>query len=374
MNEVLLSNVAKVLIRMLSLLPINKNKILYSSYRGAYFNDNPRAIYEALKKYNPNIRHVWLLNDHSDEYTGVQCKYYSLRSIYELATSAIWIDNCRKGNWVYKRKKQIYIQTWHGGIALKKIERDAIGNLPEGYEEMAIHDSRMTDYYISPAKWCTNLYKNSFWYNNGRILETGYPRSDVLYKDSISVSEAVREKYGIGKSNVVLYAPTFRADGGLKNYDIDFKRMLSTLETTYGGTWKCIVRLHPNLKELTRSIEFNDFVLDGSKIEDINALIVACDLFISDFSSCMFDAMEAGKNVILYIRDYLKYQEDRGMYFTLEELPFPIAQSNDELNSTIQNKTYDFSKVKRFKENLGIVRSDTSSEEVANIVLKLMDE
>ena len=39
---------------------------------------------------------------------------------YEMATSKIWIDNCRKDIYTHKRKNQYYIQTWHGSGPLKK--------------------------------------------------------------------------------------------------------------------------------------------------------------------------------------------------------------------------------------------------------------
>ena len=52
-------------------------------------------------------------------------KINSIASLYHLSTAKIWIDNCRKSPYITKRKKQYYIQTWHGAIGFKKIEKEA---------------------------------------------------------------------------------------------------------------------------------------------------------------------------------------------------------------------------------------------------------
>lgn len=50
------------------------------------------------------------------------CVVGSLKYVYHLSTSAIWIDNCRK-SFHHKKKKQFYIQTYHGGAAGKNVKK-----------------------------------------------------------------------------------------------------------------------------------------------------------------------------------------------------------------------------------------------------------
>ena len=362
--------------KMMSIIPIDNNKIVYSSYRGRYYNDNPRGIYEKLQ-HNKELKHVWLLNDKNEEYNGIQCPYHSIRAIYELATSAVWVDNCRKETWVSKRKKQIYIQTWHAGISVKKVEADAIENLPNGYELMAIRDSQMTDIYISPAKWCTELYSSAFWYK-GFILESGYPRSDILfdYSKHDAVIEEVKTFYGSHGFKLALYAPTFRTDESVECYNIDYLRLIHSLEDSFGGGWKVLVRLHPNIKAKQKHLQYSEKVLDGSRFEDINKLIISCDLFITDYSSCVFDAMELNKRIILYANDIEKYNSERGVYFSLHDMPFPLAQNNTELDEIISNfeSINDKSEIERFKNMLGIYRVPNASEIVANKIIEMLSD
>ena len=104
------------------LFPIKTNKITISSFYGRGYGDNAKYIVDELLKTNKNFKIMWIVNDEKEEQslpegvTGVRGG--TLRSIYHLQTSKIWIDNCRKFFVKFKRKKQYYIQTWHG-FALK---------------------------------------------------------------------------------------------------------------------------------------------------------------------------------------------------------------------------------------------------------------
>lgn len=64
---------------------------------------------------------------------------------------------------------------------MKKLEKDAESNLSKGYIEAAKLDSKIADLFISNSKFCTNMYKEFFWYN-GEILEAGSPRCDILLR------------------------------------------------------------------------------------------------------------------------------------------------------------------------------------------------
>ena len=105
-------------------LPVKNNKIFCSNFGGRGYGDNPKYICEHLLSSSDKYDIVWEVND-LDEYMpeGIRkVKYLSFRAIYEATTSRVWIDNVRKNIWFRKRKNQLYIQTWHGGIGFKKAE------------------------------------------------------------------------------------------------------------------------------------------------------------------------------------------------------------------------------------------------------------
>ena len=112
----------------------------------------------------------------------------SIKWIYEVVTAKVWIDNSRKLRYVRKRKGQFYIQTWHGDIGMKKVEKDAIQSLPYEYVQAAKNDSKMADLFVAGNEWITQQYKNAFWYD-GPVAKCGYPRRDILYRENNQLAE-----------------------------------------------------------------------------------------------------------------------------------------------------------------------------------------
>lgn len=365
--------ISRLVMVVCCLFPFQEDKVVFKSDRGQQATDSPLALYKAMRRLYPNFDYVWVLTNPSKTIDGARAvKHGSIQEIYELATAHIWIDNKRKGLWTTKRKNQIYVQTWHGPIALKKIEKDIEEKLQPYYVKSAKHDSKVCDYFLSSSKWTTNFYRNSFWYE-GNILELGLPRSDIFYQDHSKTKQAVYDFYGLDQSvRFVLYAPTFRDGDSLSCYDIDFDRLIDTLSTKFGGCWKVILRLHPNLLENQSKLQYGDNVLNGNKISDINDLIVSCDILITDYSSCMFDAMEADKIVLLYATDIDNYKDERGFYFDLMELPFPLSENNDSLNDLIDE--FDITayeqKVQVFKDSLQLFNNENSSEKISRFLLE----
>lgn len=364
--------VGSTFVGLCSVLPIQK-KVVFSSYEGSFFNDSPQVLFETMKDKMGEYDFVWLMKDESKIIPGAKTvKARSFKALYHLATSKIWIDNCRKSAWLKKRKGQYYVQTWHGGFALKRIEADVADKLSAGYVECAKNDSKLADVFLSGSKWASQNYRTSFWYD-GEILEYGLPRADMFYKESKPYVDNVYEFYNLDKeTRLALYAPTFRVDENMKCYSIDFEQLVKQLEETWGGKWKILIRLHPNIVKKQNFINYNEQILNGSMFNDINELIIASELLITDYSSCMFDAMEAHKKVMLYASDIADYMKDRGTYFSFEELPFLLAENNEELLGNVKQfniQKYE-EKTKTFMNEHGFLNCADSSEKIVTYILK----
>lgn len=356
-------------------LPIRK-KAVFVSYHGKYSNCSPRAIYEELRRQMPECRYIWLMRDTSATVDGAEVvKFNSVKAIYHLATSVLWVDNSRKPVWTVKRKGQYYVQTWHGNIALKKVEGDAESKLPAEYVAEAKHDSECADLFISGCRWRTNNFRTAFWYDK-EVLEYGLPRSDVLYRGAEEAKARVRDFYGLPENvNIVLYAPTFRNSYSLEPYLTkgDCDGVLTAFKKRYGGDWVLILRLHPNIADRQGSIGYSSQILNGSKYSDINDLIISCDTLITDYSGCMFDGLEAGKKVLLYAMDVNEYMKDeRDFYFSFDELPFPLTTSINELTSCIENFDEEeyAQRSAEFSRRIGNFNSADSSRKVSEYIVR----
>ena len=95
--------------------------------------------------------------------------------------------------------------------------------------------------------------------------------------------------------------------------------------------------MHPNLigKVSTSSLVAFESVVDGTRYHDMQELLTTADMLITDYSSSMFDFTMQGRPCILYATDVAEY--DRGYYFNFKELPYPLAENEDELEALIDN-------------------------------------
>jgi len=354
------------------IFPIKRSRILFKSYYGKYYNDNPKAISDFLDCNKYEL--VWIVNDPTEfvDDRVVFVKAHSVKCLYYLATSKVWIDNCRKPKWVVKRKEQYYIQTWHGSISFKQIEKDAEEKLTIEYVNNAKFDSKNIDLILSNSKWSTNLIRRSFWYK-GEILECGTPRLDKLINCKESYEEKCKKANLDASYEYILYAPTFRDELTVNTYNIDFDIICNELGVKTGKKWKVLYRLHPNMKEKHGVIEYSENTMDMTEYPNIYDLIGICSYLITDYSSTMFEAGFIEKNVILYWNDIFDYERQRGMYFQLEDLPFPCAKNNNELVDAFQNiesGNY-LERLNAFNRKLDILEEGTACFAITNIIEKV---
>lgn len=359
---------------ILRIFPVNKRKVLITSYEGKGFGDNGKYIAMTLHKLVPSIRIYWVtdLEDMFPEYV-IPLKKHSVKLLYHTATSKVWIDNSRKLSYIIKRKPQIYIQTWHGGIALKQVEKDAEAHLDADYVRSAQKDSAMVNLMVSNSRFCTDMYRRAFWYD-GEIIECGSPRVDILFSCDSDQKKQIKEKLGFqSDDHIVLYAPTFRKDKGTECYRMDFKRILEALARD-GARWKFAVRLHPNIADQAGFLQYDADIINATNYPDMYELMAVSDILITDYSSVMFEAGFVKKPVFLFATDIEDYKQDRNFYFDLEQLPFPLATTNEDLLKQIEcfsQSEYEMS-VEAFNQSLGLKETGHASEILAERILQVI--
>lgn len=360
--------IISIIYKFFWIFKIKNNKIVVVSFFGKGFGDSGKYICNELNKRSKDYDIVWLAKDVNSffpDYVRV-VRYNSLKSFYELATAKIWIDNSRKRPYISKRKKQFYMQTWHSNLRLKKIEKDAGTDLDKQYIWYAKKDSKMANAIIAGCDFSYNTIKNSFWYD-GPIYKTGIPRCDELFNNSNEIIKNVKSKLGIENiDNVILYAPTFR-----KNHNIDLSEMndlIGKLKEKYNKNFILLVRFHPISNQ---AIEENEYIKNVTNYPDMQELIKVCDVLVTDYSGCMFDAAIAHKKCVLYIPDYEDYiSNQRELYFDFDTLPFDKTYTFKELGNVVVNideAKYN-SKIDDFLKYINCYEKGESSKNVADII------
>lgn len=368
-----------ILLKIFYLLPIKKNRILCFNFNGKGYGESPKYIADYLLGQNQNFDLYWVVSDMNDSSIPKninKVKYKTFKYFRILYTSKVLINNTRFGLYFDKRKNQLYIQTWHGCLALKKIENDALQKLPDGYSKLMKHDSNMIDIMISNSTFFDKICREAFLYN-GKILKIGTPKNDLLINENQrKIKDKVCKTFSVSsKSVLVLYAPTFRNNYSHNPYDVDFDKVKKIIDIRNNSkNCKIIVKLHP-LAIGNYNFDNNSSFIDANYFSDIQQLLLSCDLIITDYSSIMFDGLIANKPVILYAKDSEIYNEERGCYFSFEQLPFPFAKNNEELYNIIKNYNLDEMelKYKKFKDEVGLVEKGKACEKISTFIINYMN-
>ncbi len=169
---------------------------------------------------------------------------------------------------------------------------------------------------------------------NGVVLESGYPRNDVLSGTGSSKrAERTRGLLGlVPGERVVLYAPTFRDEGSMVRL-LDLERIVEAFPDT-----RVLVRGHANTIRHGRDIDA-DGVLDVTTFPDITDLYLVADVCITDYSSVMFDFTITGKPILFFVPDLAEYRDTmRGTYFDLGEVsPGPMLTDTADVIAALQD-------------------------------------
>ena len=340
---------------------LDGNKVVFAAFSGAV-GCNPKYIARALARMCPNADIVWLLG--TAEYrkcggkveTGRAVCMWTLRAYREVATARAWIDNAQTfllDGMPRKREGQLYLNTWHGSLGIKRLDT-ASDEVRARYRKM-----QAVDVVLTNSDFEEGVFRESCFPAN-KFLRFGHPRNDVFFLPSCeraAIRAGVKRTLGVEEGvHLALYAPTFREDAFATSVgQLDFGRWANVLAARFGGEWKVAVRLHPHDAKAVADGLFSlpKGLLDVSGYGDMQELLVASDVGITDYSSWIFDFLLGDGIGFVYAPDKAEYDRRRGFYYPLEETPFPIAENEDALCSNVVN----FDEAKYLAGKAGFLRA-----------------
>lgn len=333
--------IVRTVLKVFYIFPIKKNRILFTSFSGKQFSCNPKYIFEYLyEKYNGEMEYIWCISDISifpEKYRDCvkTVRRFSLAHIRSAVTSGIIIDNYGFPAWLPKRKKQIFINTWHGGGAYKKVGNTKTEMQFSFFIEKAVrYSSDNTNFFISSCKKFSEVIHEDLYIPNSRFLNIGMPRNDIFFDcERMNVlSATVKQKLNISvEKSLVLYAPTYRGSNTEDGFNVLFQndfisRLVDLFANKFGKNFIFLYRGHL----LGGNVEAEG-VLDVSLYPDMQELLCAADVLITDYSSSMWDFSFAGKPGFLYVPDIDEYGTERGLHTDVETWPFSYARTENEL-------------------------------------------
>ena len=313
----------------------NKNEILFVCYGGRKYGDNVRPIYLQMLEDSrfDGWKFVWAFRSKKafelpDRERTIAVRIDSLRYFYHALRAKCWVTNVSvQRGLLFRNERNLYVNTWHG-VPLKRIGLSS-------KVKSSIHNEETYDLMLAEGTYDAEIYENELGLRPENIRVTGYPRNDVLLTGSAKRQE-VRARYGVKEDEtLILYAPTYRDynvnDSG--GFTFDSTLSCDAFRSALGSGYKMMVRSHGAIEDETASEGF----INVSDYPDVEDLMLASDILVSDYSGIIFDYALLEKPIICYIYDHQKYEEERGFFVDLQSfLPFPKCEMEQALYEAIK--------------------------------------
>ena len=356
---------------------IQNNKVFIMTFENS-FTCNPKYIATELLAQDPTLDIVWAIPVKKTKFKynfprGVRTVDRGTVEMFEEQASAkIWIDNALNCVWfgLPKKQGQFYFNTWHGSMGIKRLS----GNYM--WKRRAARCNKLTDYCITNSKFEEDVFRKEFW-PNVKFLKFGHARNDIFFDEEkmAEAKKAVCERYDFDPdAKILLYAPTFRDDGRGGFFNLDFEEIRLAMEEKFGGNWVVVVRLHFKDRVKAGQIQFSDKIVNGGGYPDMQELMAATDIGMTDYSSWAYDYILTRRPMFLYCPDLSYYEGGRGFYYPIETTPFPISKDQDQMMQQIAefDNTEYLNKVEAFLEDKGCYEEGLASKRSAEFILKII--
>lgn len=324
------------------LSPGLRDAVLFECFRGRQIGDSVLALYQELRAREPDLDLYWSVFDYTMPVpAGATPLLVGSRAWMDLLHHARYlVNNSRFPSYFRKRAGQTYIQTWHG-TPLKRVGNDAPAARLSA-DQLKQRETRYWDVLLVQNDFSAELLPKAFAYQ-GHVLNLGYPRNDALVDAHAPLRrQRIRTELGItDEQRVVLYAPTWRDNATTANgYALVSYLDFPAAAAATGEDTVFLLRGH--YYTVQQEGHQSAGVLDVTHYQDVNDLLLASDLLITDYSSLMFDYATTGKPMLFLAPDLDQYRDEtRGLYLDFETIaPGPVYRSNEELINTLANANW----------------------------------
>ena len=266
------------------------------------------------------------------------------------------------------------VQLWHAVGAFKTVGYSRVGKpgAPNPYGK--VHKNYTYATVSSHAD--VPVYAEAFGIPESRVIPTGVPRVDRFFDPAyrvaaraaaLDVIPAARDRF------TILFAPTFRGNGAkTATYDAGKLDYAALHALCVEKDAVCMIRMHPFVRDpLAIPDHLTDRLIDGSAVPiDVNDLMFAVDLLITDYSSVVFEYSTLGRPVLFFAYDLEEYVASRDFYEPFESfVPGRIVRTFDELLDAVRRDDYEIEKVDAFARRHFDHLDGGSTDRVIDLIL-----
>lgn len=351
----------------------NHNRIAFGALKDT-FSDNSRYAFKLVQEaLSSSCEVAWIsgsaelvssLKDHG----YLAYRRWSLRGVLFTLTSKTFVTSSYLSDVNFWTSGGcVHLSLWHG-IPLKKIERDiTTGPIAEQFKLGPIsiiarlafpQRFRTPTMLVSPSTYSDEIFCRAFDISEEKLLKSKYPRSSYLLEQRSRPGRSSRER-------IAIYCPTWRDAGGSDDIARLQQAIIQLEQVCSRNGYRLLVKLHPNIdRQWDGSDVYSQRRLEG----DLYDGLAMASLVITDFSSILFECLQASIPLMLYSYDGVLYEEkSRDLYINPRD-EFSDIWVDDLLTcdltslkeaSTLRSETYS----KRF----GFYRDDQTLEWIRSI-------
>jgi CDP-ribitol ribitolphosphotransferase len=334
------------------LMPIRQEQVVMINTHDTHMDGNVGEVYRVLREKYDHLKFAWIRRVSVRPLRPARlaealrfmmvCPYILARARF------VFLDNVFLPMAFMRFPGDVrVVQLWHGCGAIKKYGQDVNRGVVRWLEKKA--NTRYTDLVVN-SRSVVSQYLSAFGVSENVLRVTGLPRTDYFF-DPDRV-ERGREKFferypELRGKKLLLYSPTFR-DHEVKRprVPLDFLKLSELL----GEDWRFLLRFHPYVAKHAADL-IQGRVTDVSDYPDLNGLLAASDVLVTDYSSIIFEYSLLNKPMVFYPYDLESFRsQQRGFYVDYERfVPGPIARNEEQLAEAVR-KALNQEEVSAFRE------------------------
>jgi CDP-glycerol glycerophosphotransferase (TagB/SpsB family) len=226
------------------------------------------------------------------------------------------------------------VQLWHG-TGFKTIGATSF----RGPVQAILGRRHYAKYQLIASTSPDDMERKKKSFGSPSVFITGSPRNDIFFSSGFD-RDLFKEELGLSSfESVYLYAPTFRDSGEFEPFSSEAWSRVSELMTRKNSVF--VVKKHPGDRQLKIPENLKNVLDLTAEVNDVQELLAATDVLITDYSGIVTDYVLSGKPVVFYTFDYESYNRIRPMYYDFRKtVPGPFANDENQLLELLGEQTW----------------------------------
>ena len=337
---------------------IKREKAVFVEVRFDEITGSFRLVYDRMKADGFDVHEQFIENIKPGKWGYIK---RCLRMLEEISDAhyVFLNDACNVTSCIPLRKGTKIYQLWHACGAFKKFGMSTaeliFGDNRKSLERYPNYGNLSYVTVSSPEVIWAYEEAMNLKDTKTQVVATGVSRTDVFY-DQHFIEQSKAAVYSVcpaaENKKIILYAPTFR--GRVAKAESPDCLDIPAMKRALGDEYVLLIKHHPFVKQPPVVPEdCTDFAMDVTKSLEIDQLLCASDVCVSDYSSLIFEYSLFERPMIFFAYDLDDYFDWRGFYYNYDELtPGPVVKETEEIIDYIRHldARFDQAQVHAFKE------------------------